>query len=49
MIAAPVSEVAELPAVQLPDERNLGGWLLTRVGSTLDEWCCKRCGSSSTP
>ena len=29
-------EIAELPAVQLADERNLGEWLLTRVGSTLD-------------
>ncbi|MFI5365756.1 MAG: alpha/beta fold hydrolase [Candidatus Binatia bacterium] len=36
MITAPLAEIAALPAVQLPDERNLGEWLLTRVGSTLD-------------
>ena len=36
MDAAPLLEIAELPAVQLPDERNLGAWLLTRLGSTLD-------------
>jgi hypothetical protein len=36
MVAAPLSEITGLPAVQLPDERNLGAWLLTRLGSTLD-------------
>jgi len=36
MGAAPLSEIAGLPAVQLPDERSLGAWLLTRLGSTLD-------------
>ncbi len=36
MVAAPLLEIAGLPAAQLPDEWNLGTWLLTRVGSTLD-------------
>jgi len=36
MDATPLAEIAELPAVQLADERNLGAWLLTRMGSTLD-------------
>jgi pimeloyl-ACP methyl ester carboxylesterase len=36
MGATPVSGMVGLPAAQLPDERNLGAWLLTRVGSTLD-------------
>ena len=36
MDAPPLLEIAELPAVQLPDERTLGAWLLTRLGSTLD-------------
>ena len=36
MVAAPLSEITGLPAVQLPDDTNLGAWLLTRVGSTLD-------------
>jgi dienelactone hydrolase len=36
MVAVPMAKIAALPAVQLPDERNLGAWLLTRLGSTLD-------------
>jgi len=36
MVAAPLPEIATLPAAQLPEERSLGAWLLTQLGSTLD-------------
>jgi dienelactone hydrolase len=35
-MTAPVLEIPELRAAQLPDDGNLGEWLLTRFGSTLD-------------